>query len=147
MTSPNDAKVIIQGFAFEDNIIAMSLTTKNGEVTSHFGLQHKLMDSDVSYYGLSTFAYVRDKNSGQQDNPLQDEDGTPKYMFLSINVHNFTSPQEAHSAVVTQCRQLYEVRQKFPNKTICKPPSLTFYVFLNFKGCNTNWTKRTSLYI
>ena len=56
----------------------MSLTKENGKVTDHFALQSMLMNNDLNYYGMSSFAYLRDTNSGKEDLPLEDEDNVPK---------------------------------------------------------------------
>ena len=109
MASPDSTKVVIEGFAFEDNIIGLSLVKTNGDNAAHFYIQNMVATDQLNHYGLSTFAHIRDPNSGKKDEPLRDQDGYAKFIILCINIHKFNTPQEAHSAVITQCQNLYEV--------------------------------------
>ena len=110
MSSTCDTDMIIEGFALQDNIIAVTHHDKNGAYGPHFGLRQLLHDDNkLEPYGFSYCAPLRDKSTGKEDKPLLNNDGSEMYLFLSTGVHNFATVEDAHPAVILQCQKFFEV--------------------------------------
>ena len=114
MTSSNTTKIIIQGIALQDNIIAVTHRYENGNEGPNLQLRTMIALDQLQPYGFSAYVALGDKSTGKEDKAVVDSEGSAIHAFLSINVHNFNTPREAHSAVVTQCEKLYEVRYPLP---------------------------------
>ena len=59
--------------------------------------------------GFGAYVTLRDPTSGKEDGFLCGLDGYPKYMFMSINCHQFQNASEGAEAVNKQCKILHSV--------------------------------------
>ena len=64
--------------------------------------------------GFSSYVSLRDKSSGIKDLALLGNDGYPKCLFLSINIHHFCTTEEAAPLVKEQCEKLHSVSVAYP---------------------------------
>ena len=107
---PQGIKLLVEGYAFHDDIIGVAHRKSNGEEAFNLTLRNMIFNKELEDVGFSVYAALRDTNKGKLDEPLKGSDGYIKYLFLSINIHHFVNTTEAHSAVVTQCEKLHSVR-------------------------------------
>ena len=105
----NTTNVKLEGYAFEDNIIGVTLHRSNGKEIFDLPLREMILRRQLESYGFSTFVTLRDVSSGTDDEPFKNHDGSFTYLFLSIGKHSFSTAAEAHSAVVMQCEKLFSV--------------------------------------
>ena len=105
----------LEGYAFEDNIIGVALRRNNGAGYFDIPLREMILRQQLETFGFSTFVTLRDINSGMDDEPFKEHDGSCRYLFLSIGTHNFSTAAEAHSAVITQCEKLFSVSVALQN--------------------------------
>jgi len=103
-------KLLLEGYAFHDDIIGVAHRKNNGEEAFNLTLRNMIFHKELEDEGFSVYATLRDASSGKLDEPLRGRDGYVKYLFLSINVHHFINTTDAHDAVITQCEKLYSVR-------------------------------------
>jgi hypothetical protein len=104
MSLPTNQKMIIEGFALQDNIIAVTHRQTNGNDGPNLHLRAKVITEELEQFGFFDEAVLADKTSGKDDKPLVGSDGMPIYLFLSFNTHTFDTVHEAHSSVITQCQ-------------------------------------------
>lgn len=109
----NTTEFTIEGYAFHNNIIGVLLRRGDGKQTPDLVLRSMVRFGEIQSSSLSEFARLRDTTSGEEDKTLPADDGSPAHMFLSINVHQFDSAEQAHSAVLQLCEELYSVRNCF----------------------------------
>ena len=111
--------LLVQGYAFHENIIGVAHRKTNGEEAFNLTLRNMIYNHELDAEGFTSYVALRDKSSGHEDKQLLGEDGYPKYLFLSINVHNFDSVEVANEPVLQQCRNMQKVRGK-ENTLYCK---------------------------
>jgi hypothetical protein len=110
MQSTTGSKLIIEGFAFLDNIVAIRHRHSNGIDGPNLQIQYKIYNKELESHGFSDCVMLGNKSTGKQDEALFASDGSEMFLFLSMNVHHFDTPADAHSAVITQCQKFHEVR-------------------------------------
>ena len=110
MASKTSNKLIIEGFALQDNIIALRHCYPNGVDGPSLRLRTLIYDGDLQQQGFSHSVSLRDTTSGKQDKKLLQQDGTERFLFLSVNVHKFEDSASAKAAVLAQCQKFREVR-------------------------------------
>ena len=103
------SEMLVEGYAFEDDIIAVAHRRNDGEEAFNLVLRNMVFNKELEDDGFSTYVALRDKSSGKDDRVLENEAGYPRFVFLSINVHHFTTAKEAHPGVLEQCRKLRAV--------------------------------------
>ena len=99
----------VEGYAFHDDIIGVAHLKNNGEEAFNLTLRNMIHAGELEDEGFSSYVSIRDKSSGKQDLSLLGDDGYPKYLFLSINIHNYSNAEEARPAVLQQCQKLQTV--------------------------------------
>ena len=99
----------IEGYAFQDDIIGVTHVRSDGEDAFNHTLRNMIIDGILECNGFSSYVTLRDRNSGKMDDHLYGADGYPRYMFMSINVHNFKNANDASKSVLDQCQQLHDV--------------------------------------
>ena len=102
--------LLVEGYAFHDDIIGVAHRKSNGDEAFNLTLCNMIFNRELEDEGFSSYVTLRDKSSGQQDLALNGEDGYPRYLFLSINVHHYVNATEANEHVLQQCRKLQMVR-------------------------------------
>ena len=102
--------MLVEGYAFEDDIIGVCHRKINGEEAFNMTLRKMIVDHKLDNDGFTAWVVLRDKSSGKEDKQLLGKDGYPKYLFLSINVHQFQSIEDANEPVLEQCRKMHTVR-------------------------------------
>lgn len=108
------AKFVLEGYAFQDNIIGIVFRHDDGLEAPDLKLRQMIYREQLESSGFSAYVSLGDKTSGEADEPLLTKYGSHQYMFLSIRVHEFDSTTEAHSAVLDQCRKLLAVSYAVP---------------------------------
>ena len=102
--------LVVEGYAFHDDIIGVSHRKSNGDEAFNLTLRNMIFNKELENEGFSSYVSLRDKSSGKEDLALNGEDGYPRYLFLSINVHHYVNAAEANEHVLEQCRNLHTVR-------------------------------------
>ena len=97
VTSKNtdEVRMLVQGYAFEDHIVGVAHRQNNGEEAFNIVLRNMVFNKELENEGFSAYVGLRDKTSGKEDRVLTNDDGYPKFLFMSINVHHFDNIQEA----------------------------------------------------
>jgi hypothetical protein len=111
-TNGNTASKItmkVEGYAFQDDIIGVTHVRSDGEDAFNLTLRNMILSDSLEDKGFSSYITLRDKSSGKNDDHLCGSDGYPRYMFMSINVHNFNNINEASNHVLKQCEHLHNV--------------------------------------
>ena len=99
----------VEGYAFHDDIVGVAHLKQNGEEAFNLTLRNMIYARELEDEGFSSYVSLRDKSSGKKDLALLGDDQYPKYLFLSINVHHFSSIEEAAPVVMEQCEKLHSV--------------------------------------
>ena len=115
-------EMLVEGYAFFDDIIGVAHRRNNGEEAYNLVLRNMVFNKELEQDGFSAYVAIRDKTSGKEDKLLTTEEGYPKFLFLSINVHHFQDVKQAHIPVLQQCQKLRTVR------TYCSQSSIQFFV-------------------
>ena len=123
--------LLVEGYAFYENIIGVAHRKTNGEEAFNLTLRNMIYKHELHDEGFSSYVTLRDKSSGHEDKQLLGEDGYPKYMFLSINVHTFSTVEAANEPVLEQCCKMQQVREKHTNFSYKSYINLTSYIFFN----------------
>ena len=100
----------VEGYAFQDDVIGVAHVRSDGEDAFNMTLRNLVASEDIRDSGFSMYVTLRDKQSGKDDDHLRGKDGYPKYLFMSINIHKFSTTKEAAPAVLQQCNKLLNVR-------------------------------------
>ena len=104
----------VEGYAFHDDIIGVAHLKQNGEEAFNLTLRNMIYNRELEDEGFSSYVSLRDKSSGKKDLALLGNDGYPKYLFLSINIHHFCTTEEAAPLVKEQCEKLHSVSVAYP---------------------------------
>ena len=105
-------KLLVEGYAFQDDIVGVAHRKSTGEDAFNLPLRNMIFERELEEDGFSYFAALRDLSSGKEDEPLLNDGGYRQYLFLSVNIHQFSNVTEAHNAVITQCQKLQAVRSQ-----------------------------------
>ena len=103
----------VEGYAFHDDIIGVAHLKHNGEEAFNLTLRNMIYNRELEDEGFSSYVILWDKSSGKKDLALLGDDQYPKYLFLSINVHHFSTTEEAAPVVVEQCEKLRSVSAEY----------------------------------
>ena len=99
----------VEGYAFEENVIGVAHVRSDGEDAFNMTLRNLIAQEEIRDSGFSMYVTLRDKESGKEDEHLRGKDGYPKYLFMSINMHKFSTVDEALVPVQEQCSKLLNV--------------------------------------
>ena len=110
--------LLVEGYAFYDDVIGVAHRRSDGREAFNLVLRNMVFNKELEEDGFSAYVALRDKSSGKEDNLLTSEDGYPRFLFLSINVHHFVSAHDANTAVLKQCQKLQTVRLTICSKNI-----------------------------
>lgn len=106
-------RLLVEGYAFHDDIIGVAHRRNDGEEAFNIVLRNMVFNKELEEEGFSAYVALRDKSSGKEDKLLTNDDGYPKFLFMSINAHHFNNINEANKAVIEQCQKLQAVSTKY----------------------------------
>ena len=107
--SRDSIHLLVEGYAFQDDIVGIAHRRSDGGEAYNLVLRNMLFNKELEDDGFSKYVALRDKSSGKEDKLLTNDNGYPRFLFLSINVHRFENTSEANAAVLEQCETFRSV--------------------------------------